>query len=82
MRFSIVTKILACTVLIRLDLALGAGSFQVAREILAAVGLPPFNQELLGSLTLFSLPAPQTLPMIILRRGVPVPNLTRWVHNA
>ena len=47
------TKIRACVDLIRMDLALGAGFFCVAGEILAVGGLPPLNQVLLGFLTLF-----------------------------
>jgi geranylgeranylglycerol-phosphate geranylgeranyltransferase len=53
MRIGIVTKIRACADLIRMDLALGAGFFLVAGEILAVGGLPPANQVLLGFLTLF-----------------------------
>ncbi len=47
------TKLRACAELIRLDLALGAGSFLVAGEILAVCGLPPADQMLFGFLTLF-----------------------------
>ncbi|ACL16671.1 UbiA family prenyltransferase [Methanosphaerula palustris] len=53
MRLSISTKIRASGDLIRMDLALGAGIFFVAGEILAIGGLPPVNQVLLGFLTLF-----------------------------
>jgi geranylgeranylglycerol-phosphate geranylgeranyltransferase len=47
------TKLRACAELIRMDLALGAGFFLVAGEILAYGGLPPFDQVLFGFLTLF-----------------------------
>jgi geranylgeranylglycerol-phosphate geranylgeranyltransferase len=47
------TKLRAFSELIRMDLALGAGSFLVAGEILAVGGLPPFDQVLFGFLTLF-----------------------------
>jgi geranylgeranylglycerol-phosphate geranylgeranyltransferase len=53
MRSGIITKIRACADLIRMDLALGAGFFCIAGEILAVGGLPPVNQVLLGFLTLF-----------------------------
>jgi geranylgeranylglycerol-phosphate geranylgeranyltransferase len=41
MRPGIGTKIRACADLIRMDLALGAGFFLVAGEVLAFGGLPP-----------------------------------------
>jgi geranylgeranylglycerol-phosphate geranylgeranyltransferase len=47
------TKLRACAELIRMDLALGAGCFLVAGEILAVGGLPPAGQVLFGFLTLF-----------------------------
>jgi geranylgeranylglycerol-phosphate geranylgeranyltransferase len=53
MRLGIGTKIRASGDLIRMDLALGAGIFFVAGEILALGGLPPVNLMLLGFLTLF-----------------------------
>ena len=53
MTFSIGTKIRACADLVRMDLALGAGFFLVAGEILATNGMPPFHQVLPGFLTLF-----------------------------
>lgn len=53
MRSGIGMNIRACADLIRMDLALGAGFFLVAGEILAFGGLPPVNQVLLGFLTLF-----------------------------
>jgi geranylgeranylglycerol-phosphate geranylgeranyltransferase len=53
MGLSIRTKIHAYTDLIRMDLALGAGFFMVAGEILAAGGLPPPHLVLPGFLTLF-----------------------------
>jgi geranylgeranylglycerol-phosphate geranylgeranyltransferase len=53
MTSSTVTKIRASADLVRMDLALGAGFFLVAGEILAAGGLPPIHQVLLGFLTLF-----------------------------
>lgn len=46
-------KIRACADLIRMDLALGAGFFAVAGEILAVGGVPPPDQAVLGFLTLF-----------------------------
>jgi len=49
----IVTKIRASAELVRMDLALGAGFFLVAGEILAAGGVPPAGQVLFGFLTLF-----------------------------
>jgi geranylgeranylglycerol-phosphate geranylgeranyltransferase len=52
MRSGIFTKIRACADLIRMDLALGAGFFCIAEEILAVGGLPPVNQVLPGFLTL------------------------------
>jgi geranylgeranylglycerol-phosphate geranylgeranyltransferase len=53
MGVSIGTKIRACADLVRMDLALGAGFFLVAGEILATGGLPPLDQVLLGFSTLF-----------------------------
>lgn len=53
MRSGFGTKIRACADLIRMDLALGAGFFLVAGEILAFGGSPPLYQVLLGFLTLF-----------------------------
>ncbi|MDD4136580.1 MAG: UbiA family prenyltransferase [Methanoregula sp.] len=53
MRSGIGTKIRACADLIRMDLALGAGFFAVAGEILAVGGLPPMDRVLPGFLTLF-----------------------------
>ena len=47
------TKLRACTELIRIDLALGAGFFMVAGEILAVGGLPPLSLVLPGFLMLF-----------------------------
>ena len=47
------TKIRACAELVRMDLALGAGFFLVAGEILAAGGIPRTGQVLFGFLTLF-----------------------------
>jgi geranylgeranylglycerol-phosphate geranylgeranyltransferase len=47
------TKIHAYADLIRMDLALGAGFFMVAGEILAIGGLPPLYKVLPGFLTLF-----------------------------
>ncbi|MFH0968042.1 MAG: UbiA family prenyltransferase, partial [Methanobacteriota archaeon] len=46
-------KVNACADLIRMDLALGAGLFLVAGEILSSGGLPSGEQMLLGFLTLF-----------------------------
>ena len=53
MRPGIATTFRACADLIRMDLALGAGFFAVAGEILAAGGLPPADKVVLGFLTLF-----------------------------
>lgn len=53
MTLSTGTKIRASAELVRLDLALGAGLFLVAGEILAIGGVPPFHQALLGFFTLF-----------------------------
>ncbi len=53
MGLSIGTKIRASADLVRMDLALGAGFFLVAGEILAISGLPPMNQVLPGFLILF-----------------------------
>jgi len=53
MRSSVPVKIHACADLIQMDLALGAGLFLVAGEILGSGGLPPGEQMLLGFLTLF-----------------------------
>lgn len=47
------SKLSACADLIRIDLALGAGFFLVAGQILATGGLPPTGPVLLGFLTLF-----------------------------
>jgi geranylgeranylglycerol-phosphate geranylgeranyltransferase len=47
------TKIRACAELVRMDLALGAGFFLVAGEILASGGIPPTGQVLFGFFTLF-----------------------------
>lgn len=46
-------KLFACADLIRMDLAIGAGFFLVAGEILVTGGLPPIQQVVLGFLTLF-----------------------------
>ncbi|WP_245920498.1 UbiA family prenyltransferase [Methanospirillum stamsii] len=46
-------KLFACADLIRMDLAIGAGFFLVAGEILVTGGLPPIQQVILGFLTLF-----------------------------
>jgi geranylgeranylglycerol-phosphate geranylgeranyltransferase len=53
MRSSTTVKIRACMDLIRMNLALGAGLFLVAGEILSTGGLPPVHLVLLGFLTLF-----------------------------
>jgi geranylgeranylglycerol-phosphate geranylgeranyltransferase len=53
MRSGILTKIHAGADLIRMDLALGAGFFPDAGEILAVRGLPRVNKVLPGFLTLF-----------------------------
>jgi geranylgeranylglycerol-phosphate geranylgeranyltransferase len=50
---SIGTKLRACAELIRMDLALGAGCFLVAGEILSAGRLPPTDLVFFGFLTLF-----------------------------
>jgi geranylgeranylglycerol-phosphate geranylgeranyltransferase len=47
------TKLRACAELIRMDLALGAGFFLVAGEILAIGGRPPIDLAVPGFLTLF-----------------------------
>jgi len=53
MGHDIATTLGACADLIRMDLALGAGAFLVAGEIVAYMGLPPLPQMVLGFLTLF-----------------------------
>jgi geranylgeranylglycerol-phosphate geranylgeranyltransferase len=53
MTSTISTKLRASAELIRMDLALGAGFFFIAGEILAFGGLPPFHLVVLGFLTLF-----------------------------
>lgn len=50
---SISTKLRACAELVRMDLALGAGFFLVAGEILAVGGMPQKDLVLFGFLTLF-----------------------------
>jgi len=53
MKTSVSTKVRASTELVRMDLALGAGFFFIAGEILAFGGLPPLNSVFFGFLTLF-----------------------------
>jgi len=53
MIFSPGVKIRACLDLIRMDLAIGAGLFLIAGEILATGELPPISGMILGFLTLF-----------------------------
>lgn len=53
MKPGIRAKLRACAELIRLDLALGAGIFFVAGEILAFGGLPPLSRVLPGFMSLF-----------------------------
>ncbi|HOX36226.1 MAG TPA: UbiA family prenyltransferase, partial [Methanoregulaceae archaeon] len=47
------TTLRACADLIRMDLALGAGAFLVAGEIVAYQGLPPLDEVVLGFASLF-----------------------------
>lgn len=47
------TTLRACADLIRMDLALGAGAFLVAGEIVAYMGPPPLPEAVLGFLALF-----------------------------
>lgn len=53
MTVSTSTKLRACAELVRMDLALGAGFFLVAGEILAVGGMPPAYRVIFGFLTLF-----------------------------
>lgn len=53
MKTTISTKVRALSELVRMDLALGAGFFFVAGEILAFGGMPPLNSVFFGFLTLF-----------------------------
>jgi geranylgeranylglycerol-phosphate geranylgeranyltransferase len=53
MKTNVSTKVRALAELVRMDLALGAGFFFIAGEILAFGGLPPLNSMFFGFLTLF-----------------------------
>lgn len=69
------TKIGASAELIRLDLALGAGFFFVAGEILALDGVPPLSLVVLGFLTLFFLSGSANISNDYFDRGVDRINL-------
>jgi len=75
MTVSIGTTLRACAELIRMDLALGAGCFLVAGEILAVGGLPQKDLVLFGFFTLFFISGSANISNDYFDRGVDRINL-------